>query len=129
MRFVLSVLVNALSLFLTTLVVAGTRVTPFEDSWPGWIGSYLLLGLLWGLVNSTIGAFIRIAGFCFYIVTLGLVALVVNGFLFWIVAWLSGHLGFGLTIDGFGWAVLAAFVMSVLTAVLGSLLRPRGDGD
>ncbi|MDO5053149.1 MAG: phage holin family protein [Pseudoclavibacter sp.] len=129
MRFVLSVLVNAFSLFLTTLVVAGTRVTPFEDSWSGWIGSYLLLGLLWGLVNSTIGSFIRVAGFCFYIVTLGLVALVVNGFLFWIVAWLSGHLGFGLTIDGFGWAVLAALVMSVLTAVLGSLLRPRGDED
>lgn len=129
MRFVVSVLVNALSLFLTTLVVAGTRVTPFEETALGWVCTYLLLGFVWGVVNSTIGSFIRIAGFCFYIITLGLIALVVNGFLFWIVGWLSGLLGFGLTVDGFGWAILAALLMSVLTAVLGSLLRPRGRSE
>lgn len=127
MRLLLNIVINAVALWLTTLIVsAGTHVTPYEDTPVATVLTYLLLGAVWGLVNGIIGGLIRAAGFCVYVITLGLIALIVNGFLFWLVGWISEQIGFGLNVDGFWWAVLAALVMSILTAILGSLTRNIG---
>ena len=61
---------------------------------------------------------------------LGLIALVVNGLLLLIVAWISGLFGFGLTVDGFWWGVLGAVVLAVFAWAIGVVVRPvvgRGD--
>jgi putative membrane protein len=124
-RFVLSVLGNAVALWLTTFLVAGIRVTSYQ---PGDVLStvltYLLLGILFGVVNGVIGTAIRIVAFPLYLLTLGLLALLVNGLLFLLVAWISGLLGFGLEVDGFWWGVLAALVMAIINGLLGFVLRP-----
>ncbi|MCU1437435.1 MAG: hypothetical protein JWP66_522 [Naasia sp.] len=124
-RFLVTVAGNAVALWLTTLLVAGIQVTPYP---PGdtvaWILTYLLLGLLFGVVNGVIGTAIRIVAFPLYILTLGLIALIVNGLLFLLVAWISGLLGFGLHVDGFWWGVLAALVMGIINWILGLVLRP-----
>lgn len=125
-RFLVSVLGNAVALWLTTLIVsAGVSVTPFA---PGavidTVLTYLLLGLLFGLVNGIIGTAIRIVAFPLYIVTLGLIALIVNGLLFLLVAWISSLLGFGLSVESFWWGVLAALVMAIFNWIVGLLLRP-----
>ena len=39
-----------------------------------------------------------------------------------VVAWLSDLAGFGLKIDSFWWGVLAAFVLSILSGIMNSLL-------
>lgn len=133
MRFVLSILVNGIALWLTTLILsAGVRVIPYDGGPFALVVTYLLLGLVWGVVNATIGTFLRIVGFCFYIITLGLIALVVNGFLFWIVAWVSELMGFGLQVDNFWWAILAALILSIISALLGWATRQftdRGSGS
>ena len=127
MRLLVNLVVNAVALWVTTLIVSGgTHVTPYEDTPLAWVLTYLLLGVIWGVVNGIIGGILRTAGFCIYVLTLGLLALVVNGFLFWLVGWISSLIGFGLTVDGFWWAVLAALVMSILTAILGALTRGIG---
>ena len=124
-RFVVTVIGNAIALWLTTLIVAGISVTPYEADDPvALVLTYLLLGLLWGLVNGVLGTAIRIVAFPLYILTLGLLALIVNGLLFLLVAWISGLLGFGLDVDGFWWGVLAALVMAIINWVLGLVLRP-----
>lgn len=124
-RFVVTVIGNAVALWLTTLIVGGITVTPYRsDDAVAWVLTYLLLGLLWGLVNGVLGTAIRIVAFPLYILTLGLLALVVNGLLFLLVAWISGLLGFGLDVDGFWWGVLAALVMAIINWALGLVLRP-----
>lgn len=129
MRFLLSLVVNGVALWLTTLVLsAGVRVIPYEESGLAVFLTYALLGVIWGIVNATIGSLIRFVGFCFYIITLGLIALVVNGFLFWLVAWVSSLMGFGLEVDNFWWAILAAIIMSIVTAILGGIVRRMTDG-
>lgn len=127
MRLVLNIIINAVALWLTTLIVSGgTDVTAYEDTTLALVLTYLLLGAIWGVVNGVIGGIIRVGGFCLYVVTLGLIALVVNGFLFWLVSWISSLIGFGLQVDNFWWAMLAALVMSILTAILGALTRGIG---
>jgi putative membrane protein len=125
MRFLVRLLVNAVALWLTTLLVAGVKVVAFppQDTLAV-VLTYLLVALIFGIVNGVIGNFIRIVAFPLYILTLGLLALVVNGLLLLLVSWISGLLGFGLVVDGFGWGVLGALVLALLSWLIGILIRP-----
>lgn len=124
-RFLVSVLGNAIALWLTTLIVAGTHVTAYAPAGVlETVLTYLLVGLLFGLVNGIIGTAIRIVAFPLYILTLGLLALIVNGLLFLLVAWISDLLGFGLSVEGFWWGVLGALVMAIFNGIIGVVLRP-----
>ncbi|MFD1715120.1 phage holin family protein [Amnibacterium flavum] len=124
-RFIVSVLGNAVALWLTTLIVAGAKVVVFAPAGVlETILTYLLLGLLFGVVNGVLGTAIRIVAFPLYILTLGLLALIVNGLLFLLVGWISGLIGFGLVVDGFWWGVLGALVLAIFNWFIGLLLRP-----
>lgn len=123
MKHIVAIVVNAVALWLTTLLVSGVHVTPYTDSGTGKVLTYVVLGVIWGLVNTFIGGFIRFAGFCFYVLTLGLIALIVNGALFEIVAAISRKLGWGLIVDSFGWAVFAALVMAIIAAFVNLVAR------
>ncbi len=125
MKFVLRVLINALALWLTTLVVAGVQVVPFAPAGTlETVLTYLLVALVFGIVNGIVGNFIRIVAFPLYILTLGLIALIVNGLLLLLVAWISSLTGFGLVVDGFWWGVLGALVLGLISWIIGILLRP-----
>jgi len=125
MTLIVRLLINAVALWLTTLIVAGVGVVPFE---PGGtleiVLTYLLVAVIFGLVNGIIGNFIRIVAFPLYILTLGLISLIVNGLLLLLAAWLSSLFGFGLVVDGFWWGVLGALVLGILNSLIGILLRP-----
>jgi putative membrane protein len=56
-------------------------------------------------------------------ITLGLFALVVNGFTFWLVPKIVQ----GFTIDTFWWAVLGAIIVSCITSILDRIIL-GGDG-
>lgn len=135
-RFVVRVIVNAIALWLTTLLFAavgwsnGVRVVPYDRTdVVSSVLTFLLLGLVFGVVNGVLGTAIRIVAFPLYLLTLGLISLVVNGLLFLLVAWLSGVLGFGLVVDGFWWGVLGALVLGVIGWLVGLVLRPLSGTD
>jgi putative membrane protein len=122
-------IVNAVALWITTLIVVdGVKVVPFVSSGVdenvARVLTYLIVALIFGVVNSVIGNFIRIVAFPLYILTLGLLALVVNSFLLLIVDWISGLLGFGLVVTDFWWGVLTAIVLAFFSWLLTVLLRP-----
>ncbi|TFB55496.1 phage holin family protein [Cryobacterium sp. TMT1-62] len=123
-RFLIKLILNSVALWLTTLLVSGVRVDPFAEGTTALIATYLLVALVFGLVNSVIGGFVRVVAFPVYILTLGLISLIVNGFLLMIVAWFSGLVGFGLVVDDFWWGVLGALVLGIISWILGVLIRP-----
>lgn len=130
-RFLVKVVITAVAFWLTTLVIGlfsddpGISITAFP---PGgtleFILTLLLVALIFGLVNGIIGNFIRVVAFPIYILTLGLIALVVNSLLLLLVSWISSLLGFGLHIDGFWWGVLVAIVLGLISLILGLFARP-----
>lgn len=125
MRFLLRLLINAFALWLTTLIVSGVDVVSFE---PGdttaTLLTFLLVALIFGVVNSVIGSAIRIVAFPLYILTLGLLAFVVNALLLMLVAWISEQIGFGLVVEGFWWGVVGAIVLGVLSWLISVVVRP-----
>jgi putative membrane protein len=123
-RFFVRVLVNAIALWVTASIVAGVSVTSYGDGGFAFVVTYLVVALIFSIVNSTIGTAIRIVAFPLYILTLGLLALVVNAALLLLVSWISGLLGFGLTVSGFWPGVLAAIVLGLVSWLLGLFFRP-----
>lgn len=130
MRFIVKVILNAFALWLMTLILAGhVQVVPFGPEWWQNVLTYLLIALVFGVVNAVVGTIVKIVAFPIYILTLGLISIIVNGLLLWLVHWLSTLVGFGLTIipgwpDGFWWGVLAALVLGIIGWILGLIFRP-----
>ena len=126
MKFVLRVIINAVAIWLTSFIVAGVHVTAYTpDDLLATVLTYLLIGLIFAVVNGFVGTFIRIVAFPLYILTLGLISFIVNGLLLLLVGWIMSFFGFGLEIDGFWWAVLGALVISIINAILALILRPQ----
>jgi putative membrane protein len=124
MRFIVKVIVVAFALWLTTFIVSGVRIVPYEDTTLATVLTYLLIALIFGLVNAIVGTFVRIIAFPLYVLTLGLISFIVNGLLLLLVAWISDLMGFGLEIDGFWWGVLAALVLGLISWLIGLIVRP-----
>ena len=88
-RFLVRLLINSVALWLTTLIVTGVEVVSYgpQGDTLAYVLTLLLVAFIFGLVNGIIGNLIRIVAFPLYILTLGLIALLVNGLLLLLVAW------------------------------------------
>jgi putative membrane protein len=123
-RFLVRLLINAVALWLTTFIVHGVHVVSYASGTGPLLLTYLLVALIFGIVNGVIGTLIRIVAFPLYILTLGLIALVVNALLLLLVAWLSSLLGFGLVVDTFWSGFWGALVLALISWLIGLILRP-----
>ena len=128
-RFLVKLIVNAVALWVTTLIVAGLRVEPYAPDTVAVLLTYLLISLIFGFVNGFVGGFVRIVAFPLYVLTLGLLSFIVNGLLLMLVAWISGLLGFGLVVESFWWGVLGAFVLAIFSWLFGLLVRPLNNSS
>lgn len=113
-RLLLRWAVLALALWLAAEVVPGVHLF-------GGFLTTLWVALLFGLVNAFLGPILRLVSLPFTLLTLGLFALVVNAALLGVTALLSSK----LSIDGFFPAVLAALVISVVSAVFNRVASPK----
>jgi putative membrane protein len=125
-RFLVSLVGNSFALWLTTLIVSGVALVPYADTTFATVASYVMVALIFGIVNGILGTAIRVVAFPLYILTLGILSLFVNGFLLLVVSWITDFLHFGLHIEDFGWAILGAFVLTILSAIINAILRPLG---
>ena len=116
MRFLLKVIINAVALWLTTFIVSGVSVRPYSDSDTAAVLTYLLIAVIFGVVNAIVGTAIRVVAFPLYIVTLGLISLIVNGLLFLLTSWIADQLTLPFHVDNF-WptAVLGALIVGVVS--------------
>lgn len=114
----LRLIVTAGAFWLATLVIPG--ITLGADSVVETATTLLLVAVIFGVVNAILQPIIKTIGCGLYVLTLGLIALVVNGLLFLLTSWIAGQLGLPFHVDGF-WpaAVLGALFVSVVTWVIG----------
>lgn len=109
---------TAFAFWLATLIIPG--ITLGTDSIGEAVLTLLLVAVIFGVVNGVLQPVIKTLGCGFYLLTLGLIAIVVNGLLFLLTSWIAGQLDLPFSVDGF-WpaAVLGALLVSVVTWVLG----------
>ena len=129
MRFLIRVVVNAFAIWVVTLIPAlQVFVVPFP---PGetlqLVLTLLIVAAIFALVNTLIGTVIKVLAFPLYVLTLGLIGLIINAFLLWLTAWLTHWWSWGLRVEDFWWGVVAAIIITLINWVFGILLRPRKD--
>jgi putative membrane protein len=106
-KILLAWLVLALAMALASAVLPGFDV---DEGFT----NYLIVSLLFGLVNAFIGPIVHILTLPLTIITLGLFALVVNGALLAFTAWLTPL----IDLDGFLSAIVAAIVIALFSALI-----------
>jgi putative membrane protein len=135
MAFALRVIINGVAIWLTTLLLrpgfdvvapaAGSTAALGTSSTWNRVLTFLVVGLVFGLVNAFIKPLVKLLSLPLYILTLGLFTLVVNALMLMLTAWITGHTHWGLHVDGFGTALIAALVISVLSFLLSVLIGRR----
>lgn len=117
MKLLIRLAISALALWLTTLIISGVHVGGASTIKK--ILTLLIIAIIFGVINAVLTPIIKTIGCAFYVVTLGLIALVVNGFLLWLTSWIAGELSLPFHVDNF-WpsAVLGALVIGLISWVL-----------
>jgi putative membrane protein len=122
---VIRVVLNAVAVWIATLIVPGVDVT--TDSTGKRILTLVVVGAILGLINATIKPIVQLLSLPLTILTLGVFALVVNGLLFWLVSAISSALGAPFHVDGFWAGFWGALVVSVVSFLLSIVVKDRGD--
>ncbi|MEU9511008.1 phage holin family protein [Micromonospora sp. NPDC048170] len=112
---------TALAFWLATLLIPG--ITLGTASAGEAVITLLLVAVIFGVVNAVLQPIIKTVGCGFYLLTLGLIALVVNGLLFLLTSWIADQVGLPFHVDSF-WpeAVLGALFVGIVTWILGAVL-------
>ena len=127
MRFLIRLLVSAAALGVATWAVSGITL-PAGSGWSK-VGTLLVVALIFGLINATLKPVIKVVGCAFYVLTLGLVALVVNGLLLWLTSWVAGKLSLPFHITGFWAAFWGAIIVGLVSWVLNLFIRDKRSED
>ena len=119
-KFVLKVVILAAVFFGLTRydVLPGLDVVENADAPLGIYGTYLWIGLIFGVVNALVGPVLRLLSLPFVLLTLGLFLLIINAALLGLTAALTDR----LSIDGIGTAVVGGLILAVAGWVADQLL-------
>lgn len=118
--------VNAVALYAAIYIVPGLNGTVVNDNWV----TYVILGLIFGLVNTFIRPIVKVLSCPFYIITLGLFSLVVNTALFWLTLRIGSAFNMTNVVGTFWDYFLGAIVVSLVSMVLYAVIpdgRPRSS--
>ncbi len=107
MRWLLHWIVNAVVLLVIAHFVPGFQISS--------LGSAMFAVIIIGIVNATLGLFLKVMTFPLSLLTLGLFVFVIDA----IVLWCSSKLVPGFSVTGFGPAFIAALTLALVQMLLG----------
>ncbi|WNG81056.1 phage holin family protein [Mycobacterium sp. ITM-2016-00316] len=119
MNFLLRAALTGVALWVVTLVVPGVSILG-GDSTLQRAGIIFVVAVVFGLVNAVIKPIVQFISIPLYILTLGLIHIVINALMLWITSWITEHTThWGLFIEDFWWtAIWAAIVLSIVSWLL-----------
>lgn len=124
--FLIRSALTGVALWIATLIVPGVH---FEfgdiESWWAKVGIVFFVAVVFGLVNGFIKPIIQILAIPLYILTLGLIHIIINALMLEITSWLTRNVfHHGLVVDSFFWAaIFGAIVVSVVGWLTAMVMR------
>lgn len=113
MRILIIWLINALALLALPYLMHSVTIDSF--------GMALIVAIVLGFVNAILRPVLILLTLPVSVITLGLFIFVINGLLFWMV----GNMFSGFHVAGFWSAVVAAFLYSVISWALSTLILKK----
>ncbi|MET7610637.1 phage holin family protein [Streptomyces seoulensis] len=102
------------------------KITLTGDSTGKKAATLIVVALVFGLVNLLVKPVVKVLTFPLFILTLGLITLIVNALMLLLTSWVCGQLDVGFHVDGFWTAVLGGLIISVVSWAL-NLVLPDED--
>jgi len=130
MKVLLRVAITAVALFVATAMVPGIQL--LAGTTLSKVTTLVVVALIFGVTNTVLKPVVKTLGCVFYVLTLGLFGLVVNGLLLWLTSWVAGKLSEPFHITGFWPAFWGAIIVGVVGWLLSITLgenRHRRDSD
>ncbi|MEJ2600485.1 MAG: phage holin family protein [Anaerolineales bacterium] len=116
MKLILRILINAVAIWLTSLLLPGFNFS-------GDVLSLIVVAIIFGLVNALVRPIVKLLTLPITLITLGLFTLVVNALMLILTIWISGSLSLGGGIlQNFVIAIVAAIIISVISIILSWIL-------
>ncbi|MBA4372789.1 MAG: hypothetical protein C0402_07975 [Thermodesulfovibrio sp.] len=120
-RYLIKWLINTIAIMLAIKFVPGIG---YKGEWWG----VLLVGLIFGIVNTFIRPVVKLLTLPFLIVTLGLFTFVTNAMMLSVTSWISEQFELGFYVTGFKAAFIGALIISLASLVISCLL-PSEDKE
>ncbi len=116
-QFLIRLLINGFAFFAAVSLVPG--ITAVSDK----PVNYVVLGLIFGLLNAIVKPILKILTLPFILLTLGLFTLLINTGLFYLTGWLGRQFDYGFNVDGFLPAFLGALVVSAINIIVDMIFK------
>ncbi len=127
-KFVLRILFNAVGLFVATKIVPGISVSGSNE-----VVTYLVVALIFGIVNALVRPVLAVLSCPLEILTLGLFTFVLNALMLLLTSAIAGSFGLAFQIHGDGAtgtfvaALLGSIVISIVSFVLSLFISDRQE--
>jgi putative membrane protein len=122
---VTKVVINAFAIWIATLVVPQVGVG--GSTLGNRILSLLIVGALFGVINTFLKPLVKLFTLPLYLLTLGLFTFVVNALMLKIVEWLSDRIGITFDAGPFFWSTLGAAVVVTFVSLILNVTVPDKD--
>ncbi|MFF4356836.1 phage holin family protein [Streptomyces sp. NPDC001604] len=123
-NFVVKTIANAGALAVAVWLL--DKITLTGDSTGKKAGTLIIVALIFGLVNFLVKPILKVLTFPLFILTLGLITLVVNALMLLLTSWLADKLDLSFHVEGFWTAVLGGLIISIVSWALHVVL-PDND--
>ncbi len=114
--FLTRTIATGLGLLVAISIVPGLK---FEGS----AGQFIVLALIFGLVNAVIRPILKFLSCPLVLLTLGLFVLIINALMLYITQALAQPLGIAFVVDGFGSALIGAIIISIVSVIATAVIR------
>ena len=121
--FVISTAVTAVAFYILV------QLLPAMFGYEGGFVGLVVIAVIFGLVNGFVGPIVKAAALPISFMTMGLIGFLINGGLLLLTAFISGQLGFQLTVGDFppdlftADTVVAAIVGAVVLSLISTVIR------
>lgn len=128
-RFLVRAALTGVALWIVTIMVPGVAIVGGEGDVLTRAGIVFVVALIFGVVNAIIKPIVQFISIPLYVLTLGLIHIVINALMLVITSWITENTThWGLYIENFWFtAIWAAIVLSIVSWLL-SLVLPDGRG-
>ncbi|MCT9090400.1 phage holin family protein [Streptomyces sp. ASQP_92] len=124
-NFVVKTIANAAALAVAIWLVKNITLT--GESTAKKALTLILVALVFGVVNFVVKPVVKLLSFPLFILTLGLITLVVNALMLLLTSWLADKLDLSFHVEGFWTAVVGALIISVVSWAMHIVLPDDND--
>ncbi|MFI1799762.1 phage holin family protein [Streptomyces sp. NPDC020379] len=124
-NFVVKTIANAAALAVAIWLLKG--ITLSGENTVRKVLTLILVALVFGVVNFIVKPVVKLLSFPLFILTLGLITLVINALMLLLTSWLAGKLGLAFHVAGFWSALVGGVIISVVAWAMHMILPDEQD--